>query len=70
MLRCGASFVTAEYAKYASFLMVCAPRLRIFLRSRQLQTNFQLFRGYSRFPGKKLMHDLSQHPFNKITYFL
>jgi hypothetical protein len=33
MLRRCASFVTAAYAKYASFLGICAPCLRIFYKA-------------------------------------
>ena len=33
LLRCAASFVTAAYAKYASFLRICAPCIEAFLNS-------------------------------------
>ena len=49
MLRCAASFVPAAYAKYASVLMLCAPCLRIFLRSRRFMENFSAFHAFTIF---------------------
>ena len=40
MLRCAASFVTATYRKYASFLKICAPCLRSFLLCRLISRLF------------------------------
>jgi len=43
MLRCAASFVIAVYAKYASFLMICAPCLRIFFTEALNLNNYLIF---------------------------
>jgi len=40
MLCCASSFVTAAYAKYASFLMIRAPCLRLFTSPSIIVTNY------------------------------
>jgi len=44
-LRCAASFVTAAYCEYASFLRFCAPCIWIFFLYRLVPTFYETIKG-------------------------
>ncbi|MBA4395960.1 MAG: hypothetical protein C0394_01010 [Syntrophus sp. (in: bacteria)] len=64
MLRCVASIVIAAYARYASFLRICAPCLRTFYEAVEFGPFFDLLRV-----RHQLMMNLIDEPFTKTPFY-